>query len=138
MKNPNELLNEFLKGDKPIDDILSTQKPIVENKIEEPKQNSIVEDVKPIVESKPIENKIVVEKEIIYTEKLIPELKHIQDDIEMLKELLVEIMNKTLSSDKLLQEKLKQPTNSRKKIILNRDESGKIISAESVEIKDEV
>jgi len=87
-----------------------------------------------------LEKKVIIEKEVIPNEviiTLLTEVRDLKSDLEMLKEAIVEILNKSLQSDKLFKEKLTSNSNQgRKKIILNRDESGKIISAETVDIKE--
>ena len=83
---------------------------------------------------------VIVEKEVVPNEAislLLNEVKDLKYDLEMLKEAIVEILNKSLQSDKMFKEKLTSVSSqNRKKIILNRDESGKIVSAETVDVKE--
>ena len=149
MNDTDKLLKEYLKGDQTIDDVLSTvavlpeKDIIVEDKVEEIKPEVIVEEIpipEPVIKEVIVEKEIIVEREVIPNESiviLLSEVKDLKSDLEMLKEAIVEILNKTLQSDKLFKEKLTSVSSQqRKKIILNRDESGKIVSAETVEIKE--
>ena len=155
-KTTDELLKQFLKEDKSVDDILSElpelKKEAVIEKIQEIKTetetlapNVIVEEteitVEPLVEIKEVIIEKIVEKEVIPKEALIPIIEGINElrsDIDMIKEAIVEILNKTLQSNNLFTEKLKDVNNQdRKKIIFNRDESGKITGAETSIITEE-
>ena len=154
-KSTNELLKQFLKEDKSVDDILSElpelKKETVIEKIQEIKTeitipNVIVEEVKaeipiePIVEIKEVIVEKIVEKEVISKETLIPIIEGINDlrsDIENIKEAIVEILNQTLQSNTLFTEKLKNSSNQdRKKIVFNRDADGKIVGAETSIMKE--
>jgi len=136
MKNTEQLLKDFLKSDKPIDDILSESSVKQEIKMEEHKiEQPVIEAV--VVREEIKQNPIIMED--TKSNEVLKEIKDLKTDIEMLKEILVEILNKTLNSETLLTEKLKtiqsNPVPVKKRIILNRDDSGKIISADLQEEK---
>jgi len=141
MKNPDELLKDFLKSDKPIDVIISESTPKQEKKMEE---NKIVEDIKvqPIIENSVItedvkQNPIIIEDTKISL--VLKELNDIKSDIEVLKEAIVEILNRSIQNNTLFTEKLKtiqnNPNPVKKRVLFNRDETGKIIGADLLEEK---
>ena len=154
-KSTDELLKQFLKEDKSVDDILSElpelKKEVIIEKIQEiktelPTPNVIVEEVKteiplePILKIKEVIVEKIVEKKVIDKETLIPIIEGINElrsDIENIKEAIVEILNQTLQSNTLFTEKLKSGSSQdRKKIVFNRDDDGKIVGAETSIIKE--
>jgi hypothetical protein len=157
MKNPDELLKDFLKSDKSIDVIISESTPKQEKKmeddlkydeskiemgIEKVKFESLTDLNRPFTET---ENKIIEEiknNPIRFDNKdnlILKELTDIKSDIEVLKEAIVEILNRSIQNNTLFTEKLKtiqsNPNPIKKRVLFNRDETGKIIGADLLEEK---
>lgn len=161
MNKADRLLQDYLKSNKGIDEVLSEGKiePVIltEEKVEEKtpitKPVDIPQPQVPVIDTEKLKEDIQVSvteniKKLIedsstklyLTEQfnsLFNESKQLKSDIEMLKEAVVEILNKVLNSDKLFKERLQSTLNSgNKKIVFNRDETGKIISADLKEEKE--
>ena len=131
-----EYLQEFLKGDKSFDDVISELTPnkiFTETKIKEDLpiikdtrknvQPIVEKKVGPVIETKVVE-KVVVREEIVPNKtlmellQLVKDLKinidimretsnSIENDMEMLKECMVETLNQTLTGNKIFKERLK-------------------------------
>ena len=150
MNDTDKLLKEYLKGNQNIDEVLSSstkkeeviqEEVVIQNNPPEPVKE-VVKEPEVKIEPVPIKEveKVIIEKEVVPHESIaliLSEMSCFKSDLDMIKEAIVEILNKTLNSDKQFTEKINSMNSQqRKKIILNRDDSGKIISAETVDIKE--